>query len=757
MTFPRLLAKSSRTPDQPLFPETLEGHLTTVGAVALAVSRECGAQVIGSLNLDSATWQGPLIAATVRGALLHDIGKANDHFQHMIRKQSRLPQAIRHEVMSLWLLAVSEDLNRWLFAGMNSLVRYVTLRAVVGHHLQFNPANALEPRASGAAGMHLLTDHQDFSAALRSIGSMLGLASAIPALKGYRLSLSPEDFRPVRNLLWEGNTWWDGATLEERRFAAAVAALVIAADVCGSALVKQSQEPAKWATEALKLTCQGPDLARVATHRLAGADRRAFQEQVANSSTRLTLVSAGCGTGKTVAAYLWGANCLAGRKLFFCYPTTGTTTEGFLDYALPEFQEEAALVHSRALVDIERILENGGEEGQSSPLYHAWRYQGLQPWGARVTICTADAVLGLVQNNRVGLFGFPAIASGGFVFDEIHLYDNRLFGALLTFVECLQGAPVLLMTATLSPSRRTALLALARRLGEEITEVSGPLELEGLPRYTLSVAGRDGALEQALVVVSAGKRVLWVTNTVERAVAMAKEAEGYRIAVEPYHSRYRYGDRLQHHRTVVDRFKEKAISEGTLAVTTQVCEVSLDISADLLVTEVAPIPALIQRLGRLNRWATPESFQGPLPALVIDPEGYRPYQEVELVLAKHWVQEMRGGPRSQAELHQAFGAVLEAEPLLRRGHSAWLDEAWIVEPAPLREPGATLNVPREEDLGHCLDWRGRPVATEVIRYSVPMPFHPVAGQASRWRRIGGVPVAPHGSMEYSERWGARWR
>ncbi|HZA23508.1 MAG TPA: CRISPR-associated helicase Cas3' [Dehalococcoidia bacterium] len=605
--------------------------------------------------------------------------------------------------------------------------------------------------------MQILVDHPDFHDTLEGIADLLGLRSPPPSLATRSLHLIRDTLEQVRDLLWESATWWAQSSPEDRRFAAAVMALVIGADVCGSIIVREGQEPAQWAAEVLGHTCQGTDLAQAAHRRLVGAAPRPFQEDVAASPTRLTLVSAGCGTGKTVAAYLWAARRLEKRKLFFCYPTTGTTTEGFLDYAFPEFEGEAALVHSRSILDIQCILDNGGDEVSAVGSSHFSRYQGLHPWGAMVTVCTADAVLGLVQNNRVGLIGFPALAGAGFVFDEIHLYDNRMFGALLVFLETIRGTPVLLMTATLPPARRAALLALAQRLSEEVSEVPGPPELEELPRYTLSPATWEEALGRAVREVSAGKRVLWVANTVDRAVNMAQKGESHGILVEPYHSRYRYGDRLRRHRAVVDDFKGGSARGGVLAVTTQVCEVSLDISADLLVTELAPIPALIQRMGRLNRWATPDSNHGPLPALIIEPEGPSPYREPDLAVARRWAEETAGGPRSQSDLHRAFATALENDPPAPSVHSAWLDEVWTIEPAPLREPGATFSVLREEDLGHCLDQYGRPVLEEVIRYSVPMVYRPVAGEAHGWRQVAGVPVAPQDRMDYSDPWGARWR
>jgi len=69
----------------------------------------------------------------------------------------------------------------------------------------------------------------------------------------------------------------------------------------------------------------------VVTARLKGNAPRPFQIAIGNSTKRITLVEAGCGTGKTGAAYLWAAKHADGKKLFFCYPTTGTATEGYRD------------------------------------------------------------------------------------------------------------------------------------------------------------------------------------------------------------------------------------------------------------------------------------------------------------------------------------------------------------------------------------------------------------------------------------------
>ena len=211
-----------------------------------------------------------------------------------------------------------------------------------------------------------------------------------------------------------------------------------------------------------------------------------------------------------------------------------------------------------------------------------------------------DLVLGLMTNLRRGLYAWPALAGAIFVFDEIHAFDDLMFGKLLRFLTELRTLPALLMTASLPSHRLEQLKQTVRRArGEELVEIGGPEELETLPRYfreQILVDDLVNRVEQEMDQPSqrGPGRVLCVCNTVNRAIAFADRCHAAGLTPIIYHSRFRYGDRVQRHKAVIERFRSE--DRPALAICTQVAEMSLDLSATLLITDRAPIPALIQHL-----------------------------------------------------------------------------------------------------------------------------------------------------------------
>ena len=742
MTFARLLAKSSKTPDSPREAETLPGHLGSVLTAAETILQVAGSNLLFSTGLSRSVSESELRLTLLLAAVLHDLGKANSHFQEAVLHGT--PQALRHDWLSAWLVAGNTDLDRWLFNGLPGHWRDAVIAAVVGHHLKLKDGSDLTWRPGNARPLTVLTSHPDFAACLELARNRLGLDEP-PKLPP--ITLECTDNRPLAAL----RDWLlDLPDTQEAqsRFVALVKALLISADAVGSALPKQNTDIAAWVTKVLSRVCSADDLYGIAQTRLGSDQPREFQRQVAGTANRVAFIRAGCGTGKTVAAYMWAASHAAGRKLFFCYPTTGTATEGFRDYVNKSASDkEALLLHSRSEVDLEDLLEDRSADA----LEQAVRFESLAGMDAAFVVCTADQVLGLIQNYRKPLFTFPAIATGAFVFDEIHQYDDRLFGALLRFIGAFPGLPLLLMTASLPQARIAALQETVEAAGARLRTISGPKDLENLPRYLLQPPTTEPPWQEIDRTLEQGHKVLWVANTVLRAVKSWQEAQGRSPLL--YHSRFRYCDRVEKHRAVIDRFKADG---GVLAITTQVCEVSLDISADLLVSDLAPIPALIQRLGRLNRRAQPGS--PPCRAVFLEPETEMPYgkDEFNRPAVTRWLSALAGRPVSQRDLAAEFEKLDSALPP-DAVKSAWLDSGPLSYQMPLREGDHSISALLPKDAPHCKDSRGRPVMSEVTRRSLPMPLsRHVADNVGGWERIGSAFAVPDGYIDYSEETGGTW-
>lgn len=754
MGLAHLLAKRPQNADSPAPAETLVGHTAHTLEAASALLDEWGHQYLRTMGLPD-HYEPLLRRAVLTADAVHDLGKAAAPFQQLLRGRFTGPMPIPHEVISVLVILQQWELREWLFAGGDELLECAVLWAVAGHHLRMD-GNALKEQPAQMVWMTVHTGHPNFQELMQVMQSYLRLPQP-PVLRDLQVDLRDVYSSVLQPWLLAQNRIARKLSESERRLIALVKGLVVATDLVGSTVPRQGLSPAKWATEAQRRVLEPSDLSPVIARGLRGNAPRPFQQAVAESPGRVTLVLAGCGTGKTTAAYLWATRNAKGRKLFFAYPTTGTATQGYADYALPVQELESRLVHGRAIADIAYLCRDvlAQEAPSASARAHAEeqvRYEALATWDVPLVVCTVDTVLGLVQNQRRALFSLPSLLQGAFVFDEVHLYDDRLFEALLRFIETLPGAHVLLMTASLQPWRRALLEERLGALGETLSVVHGPADLERSPRYTLEQATREDALAQVRAALADGQKVLWVVNSVVRAMALAQELDSEGLPVHLYHSRYEYRHRRQHHETLVKIFGREHHGP-VLAVATQVAEVSLDISADLLVTDLAPPEALIQRLGRLNRFAQTDGHGAAKvrPCLVVPVDEPAPYGAADLQRGVDWLERVGlGRPVSQWDLAQALAQVASGQTP-GSIKAEWLDGGPVSVPGAVREAGTTVSIIRAEVAQEALESR-----EAAIERTISMLLGPVAQEIHRWKRIGMARVAPAGWVEYDERWGAKW-
>jgi CRISPR-associated endonuclease/helicase Cas3 len=768
----KLLAKS--LPKQPtkciISAAKYTGHISFVLLTADILIKKLGKQIIKQLGLHNIDLE--YFANTVRlAAYLHDWGKANQHFQEMVRLNSQderfsnpktqkklremlaehdNKQMLRHEVISGILALGVPSFRQWLKNCPNADFE-VAVWAAIGHHLKIDGEKFAEIPSGTGTELKIYTEHEDFKRILK-LGEKLGLPNPdyleLPAESWTKEKLA-EKLEAICDEFAEIS---ETITFERQKFIAAVKATVIAADLAGSALPESQENLRKWMEEVLGVVLLEDDIDKVLDKRLEGKGLRSFQQQIANAKNRVTLVKAGCGTGKTIGAYGWAKKWAVNHKLFFCYPTTGTATQGFIDYALSS-NIEADLMHSRADLDRDLLFSNEADDSESIEA----RLVAMQAWRQKLIVCTVDTVLGLIQNNRRPLYCWAAIAQGAFVFDEVHAYDDNLFAALLWFLKTFTGAPILLMSASFTPQQIEAIQKVISELGEEIEIIPGIESLENLPRYQIqTIDSETKAWDAVRETVNKGQKVLWVTNSVKTCIELYEEAKK-KLPIQPliYHSRFRYFDRAKKHEAVVNAFH----GEGAVfAVTTQVCEMSLDLSADLLVSALAPAPALIQRMGRLNRKVTEVELgkfildSGRICTCLVYPwSDYRPYEPEELATGKDLVESLAGKEISQQDL------ALEVEKIsnsrISQVQSAWLQGDWCTRPAPLRKAGYTITVLLQDDLADIkANQNGKSFMKAAQKFTVPIR---IMKDFRDWKRIKLYPVAPPTHVEYSAETGAK--
>jgi CRISPR-associated endonuclease/helicase Cas3 len=694
----RLLAKSP-----------LGGRHVTLPAHAAAV-RETASTLFGSaqaptrlgrewlrfFKLDDA-WFAPFVTNVALAAVFHDIGKANDGFQREVRGQKGC-QAIRHEHLSALLLCIPA-MRQWLVD--DPIVDFeIVVSAVVSHHLKVKegmapPGHEFASRIRDVAGFRVFINATDFLEVLRIASDVLGISpTALPDSYGVwsfdagepAVGTEAERFRA------EFGRFARALRHDERRRRCllAVRAALIAADAAGSALVRVDAQLSTWLQHAFGEPLRMLDIdEKVVEPRIAQIRRtrgtfdwHAFQVAAETLGPRAVLL-AGCGSGKTLAAWRWIRAQLACRpagRVIFLYPTRGTATEGFRDYVSWAGTEEAALVHGTAAYTLEGLFAN--PEDSADPRHsHDYRVDprlfALGYWPRRILSATVDSFLAFMSHDYVPLCLLPLLADSVLVVDEVHSFDRAMFKALVRFLEFFD-LPVLCMTASLTRDRLAALESVGlKRFPEDPTQFGDLRAQSEHARYAVRRVTAEEAEDVVLRTLAAGEpKILWVFNTVAR----CQEAAGRLRARIPahvdllcYHSRFRLMDRATRHEEVIARFR-RTEWRPVLLLSTQVCEMSLDLDADVLVSEVAPVSSVIQRMGRCCRESMPRPGRiGQI--LLYSPESHRPYEREEAEQGEAFLRWAEGRSLSQADLAQYLDEMV-VDPVVVDGYTSFLGSGW---------------------------------------------------------------------------------
>ncbi|SDM51720.1 CRISPR-associated endonuclease/helicase Cas3 [Catalinimonas alkaloidigena] len=252
--------------------------------------------------------------------------------------------------------------------------------------------------------------------------------------------------------------------------------------------------------------------------------------------------------------------------------------------------------------------------------------------GAGIKVMTPHQLAGIV-------FGTPKyeaimldLQGQDVILDEIHTYDGQARAMVVQMVRTLVrlDCRVHIGSATIPTVLADTLVEVLGGSDQVDIVRLPPAVLDTFDRHQVHKVADETTVHEVLRrAVDAGEHVLWVSNRVKDA------QENYRWATQHLpkaevlliHSRFRRGER----RALEARVKELQHAAGPCVVcATQVVEVSLDISYDRMVTAAAPLDALIQRFGRVNRIRNEATIGTYKPVHVVAPpedvRALRPYE-----------------------------------------------------------------------------------------------------------------------------------
>lgn len=755
MKINQLLAKSTGTSDDVFFSSTLEGHTLQVLDVVNLILELTGKKSFIAFGCNIENYS--LFEKTLRmAAVLHDFGKASSEFTTMLHRKGNYSQAVRHEVISDWFLQNHKGIRQVTEQFLEKADwAILALRvSILGHHLKFPYINDTNQFGNLQTYFHLPCAETLLRLVEQTVGQSFDWDAPLPVF-----SLWTEDVRSyLSNVRRELKRLESGLTAEEKVMIRLVRGLLIAADSLGStkAMTKQN-----WTQEKLKDVCAvlSPGslsvvLDELIRNYLQGKEENKeiteFQDNVKQSSCfDITIVEAGCGSGKTVAAYRWGQS-VERPYLCFAYPTTATATQGYIEYLGKLGESGKKLHHSRNKVDLE-LLANQEQESED---IEDQKYRALEHMLQPVTICTVDTIVGMMQLYYSSLCVLPQIARSAIVFDEVHSYPDKLFRNLIEFVKVTK-VPMLIMSASLQPERRLALEQLAAELNEDGRSVNwchGPAFHQAIPRYRLHVK-EEMPLDLICSAIEQGRNVLVVINTVGRSVEIydriQAECKMRRIpaAIFCYHSHFKYADRVKRQEEIIKHFRS---GHSVCAITTQIAEMSFDVSCDLLVSEIAPLSSIVQRLGRLNRYAK----QGDLPkhAYFWMPNHEKPYDWEELNDARNLLVGMENQNISQQDLADVLGSSHQKSRELKELEIAW-DMLSRIPKNSVREPMLSIEAMLESDY-EMLRRKGTILPQRILRYVFSIGINTRLNQFRKWRYVY---LIPDSMIKYDSEKGVRWK
>lgn len=321
------------------------------------------------------------------------------------------------------------------------------------------------------------------------------------------------------------------------------------------------------------------------------------------------ILRAPTGSGKTDAALLWAKHQIDNKRadrLVIAMPTRFTASA--LAIATASTLGSHGLYHSSAW-----LKEADKEKQKLARLLET-----------PVTVTTIDHLCICLTGRREDHHAiFWGLANSCVVIDESDFYDAFTQANIVVLLRALRllNVRVLIMSATVPDSFR----ALYARSGTQISPIAEDSQKADLPRCRVvrhePPVEKPSDIAHLLPSPESREPLIIYANTVARAQAYYNylTANGHDEGdVVLYHSRFTETDKEAIEKKLLALLGKDAWKSGTahgVAVLTQIGELSVNISTDRMVSDLAPLDRLAQRIGRLSRFSdTPGDITVVKPA-----------------------------------------------------------------------------------------------------------------------------------------------
>jgi CRISPR-associated endonuclease/helicase Cas3 len=524
-----------------------------------------------------------------RCAVLHDIGKAHKSFQRNLFKYSC---DIRHELISTWMIEQCLDLPQ------------DELLAIATHH-----RGVIEPNEFKRLKIEQITT--DFDEHLQTDKALLvqtvtfleewAVLFNIPLIfKSKTLDFDKKLTQSTMRLLYKK---MQKKVTKEIWQMAKMRGLLMAADHLGSARL-ETAPPQYKAAEIARFQPKDDETKEL-------FDFRDFQKKLQTFKGDL-LLHAPTGSGKTEAALSWiVANQHENVRLFYLLPYTASINAMVKRLQLvfdDENQQRVAALHSRSLDFFydEALGETSNYEksAEVAKQRKAFSKELFFP----IKVSTPHQVLKNALCGKGWDMSLWDYDRALFIIDEFHTYDAHLTGLLLATVKWLRrefNARFMFMSATVPKFMQD--IVLKEIFDGDETRIVRPDPLKESDKKVLDRIRHLVRCRKENTIIDVLSEIKTLLSdektTVLIVVNNISTCQNLYEALEKFKPTLLHGGLHRLDRKVVEGkiTAEDRAKRPRLLISTQAVEVSLDIDYDVAFIENAPIDALIQRFGRVNR------------------------------------------------------------------------------------------------------------------------------------------------------------